>query len=66
MSHHPAYPLATLQTMLKGMKQTNCTKSMDSEEFAVFMDKEDPLRRFRDKFQFPTLGSIPCGKHDYA
>jgi len=60
MSHHPAYPLATLQTMLKGMKQTNCTKSMDSEEFAVFMDKEDPLRKFRDKFQFPTLGSIPC------
>jgi len=50
-------PLATLQTF---MKNKNATKSLDSEEFADLLDKEDPLRRFRDKFQFPTLGSIPC------
>ena len=56
-------PLATLQTF---MKNKNATKSLDSEEFADLLDKEDPLRRFRDKFQFPTLGSIPCGKQRYV
>jgi len=46
--------LSSLQAMLEKKN------SMDSEDFAEFMDREDPLRRFRDKFQFPTLGSMPC------
>lgn len=60
MSPHIQTPLTSLQVMLKKMNQSNTAKSMDSDEFANFMDKEDPLRRLRDKFQFPTLGSIPC------
>jgi len=54
MSNKSSSPLSSLQAMLERKN------SMDSEDFADFMDNEDPLRRLRDKFQFPTLGSIPC------
>ena len=56
MSGKQCSPLVSLQAMLEKKN------SMDSEDFADFMDREDPLKRFRDKFQFPTLGSMPCGK----
>jgi len=54
MSGQPPSPLASLQAQLERKN------SLDSEDFADFMDRTDPLRRFRDKFQFPTLGSMPC------
>ena len=44
---------------------------MDSPEFAALLDARDPLARqiplssthlprFRERFEFPTLGSLPC------
>lgn len=50
-------PLETLRTI---KQRENVSGLLDSEEFADLMDKKDPLRSFRTKFQFPTLGSIPC------
>lgn len=32
--------------------------SLESEEFAKLMDKEDPLKAFRDEFYFPTEGTL--------
>merc|ERR1712108_21755 len=34
--------------------------NLDSTEFATLLDQQDPLARFREKFEFPTLGSLPC------
>lgn len=34
--------------------------ALDSDQFADFLDSRDPLARFREKFEFPTNGSLPC------
>merc|ERR1712037_780972 len=34
--------------------------NLDSPQFAALLDEQDPLARFREKFEFPTLGSLPC------
>ena len=50
------------------------SSSLDSPVFAALLDQEDPLARqipptsclfftlprFRERFEFPTLGSLPC------
>jgi len=53
MSPHPSHTLNQLR------KELAPHSSSDSAEFASFLDKSDPLARFRTKFEFPTLGSLP-------
>ena len=45
------------------MKGGGLKHPLDSKEFADFMDQLDPLRKYRERFQFPTLGSMPCGEY---
>jgi len=47
-------------TNLKDMLIKGAPKEVDSDMFAKWMDKEDKLARFREKFHFPTLGTLPC------
>ena len=35
--------------------------TLDDGKFAECMDEKDKLRKFRSKFQFPLLGSLPLG-----
>ena len=34
---------------------------IDSEEFARMMDEGDPLKGFRDKFNYPKVKDLPFG-----
>ena len=35
---------------------------VDSAEFAEHMDAQDPLREFRDKFQYPKISELPLSR----
>ena len=58
----PANPVDVLRGRLERFKESVPSLSLDSEMFALMMDEEDPLARFRSKFEFPLLGSIPVGR----
>jgi len=49
-----------LQQLEKIRARSAPSVNLDSPEFATLLDQQDPLARFREKFEFPTLGSLPC------
>ena len=55
-------PVDLLRGRLESFKLTDPSVTMDTQTFARMMDDEDPLNRFRSKFEFPLLGSIPVGR----
>lgn len=36
--------------------------AINSDRFAVEMDRMDPLAEFRSRFTFPTMKTLPCSK----
>lgn len=52
-------PLDSLQKALENFKINDSKIKLDSEEFSECMDEADQLRKYRSKFQFPLLGTLP-------
>ena len=55
-------PLDSLQKALENFKINYSKIKLDSEEFSECMDEADQLRKYRSKFQFPLLGTLPIGE----
>ena len=55
-------PLDSLQKALENFKINDSKIKLDSEEFSECMDEADQLRKYRSKFQFPLLGTLPIGE----
>ena len=55
-------PVDELKGRLESFNKTVPSITLDTEVFAQMMDAEDPLAKFRSKFEFPLLGSIPVGR----
>lgn len=43
-------------------KAKNLRLNVYEEEFALALDQEDILAKFRDKFEYPKMKDLPCGK----
>jgi len=52
-----AGPAELLEEVRAGLEER---PAVDSAEFAAALDARDPVARFRSRFEFPTLGSLPC------
>ena len=54
----PAAELEKIRT------DSGCCTDVDSDAFAKYMDTSDPLKGFRDKFQYPKKRELPIGQRE--
>ena len=78
MRDHTTYPLAFVDISVLYYRQENCPAAelekirtdsgcctdVDSDAFAKYMDTSDPLKGFRDKFQYPKKRELPIGQRE--
>lgn len=50
-----------LKKELEGLAHS-MSLDINSKQFALAMDKEDPHRKFRDMFYYPKMKDLPHGK----